>query len=242
MTTLDLNTVTPRIRAHKDALVHIIKPPICVERAEHYTESYQEHLAQPVAVRRALALANHLKKRTIWIKNDELIVGNQASQPRAAPIFPEYTVGWIEKEIDILGDRPGAGFHVTDHDKEVLHRICPWWHGQTVLDRCFALFSDEHKSLLDTVMIKAEGNMNSGDAHLAVNFPLILEKGLDGIVEKVRERRSRIDLTNLDDFYKDHFLKAVDIAMVAMSEHIERYAELAKEMAAKESRDWRKKE
>ncbi|QIQ21729.1 formate C-acetyltransferase/glycerol dehydratase family glycyl radical enzyme [Zophobihabitans entericus] len=242
MTTLDLNTVTPRIRAHKDALVHIIKPPICVERAEHYTESYQEHLAQPVAVRRALALANHLKKRTIWIKNDELIVGNQASQPRAAPIFPEYTVGWIEKEIDILGDRPGAGFHVTDHDKEVLHRICPWWHGQTVLDRCFALFSDEHKSLLDTVMIKAEGNMNSGDAHLAVNFPLILEKGLDGIVEKVRERRSRIDLTNLDDFYKDHFLKAVDIAMVAMSEHIERYAELAKEMAAKESREWRQKE
>ena len=208
MSTLDLTTVTPRIKAHKNALIHIIKPPICVERAEHYTESYQEHLAKPVVLRRAYALANHLSKKTIWIKHDELIVGNQASSPRAAPIFPEYTVGWVEKEIDVLGDRPGAGFEVTEHDKEVLHRVCPWWHGQTVLDRCYALFSDEHKSLLDTVMIKAEGNMNSGDAHLAVNFPFILEKGIDGIIDKIKERRSRINPTDFDDFHKDHFLKA----------------------------------
>ncbi len=47
-------------------------------------------------------------ERTIWIKHDELIVGNRASEVRAAPIFPEYTVSWIEKEIDDLADRPGA--------------------------------------------------------------------------------------------------------------------------------------
>lgn len=242
MANLDLTTITPRIKAHKEALIHIIKPNICVERAEHYTESYKAHLAQPIIIRRAFALANHLAKKTIWIKHDELIVGNQASQPRAAPIFPEYTVGWIEKEIDELGDRPGAGFEVTEHDKAVLHEICPWWNGQTVLDRCYALFTDEQKSLLDTVMIKAEGNMNSGDAHLAVNFPLILNNGIDGLIEKIRERRSRLDLTNLDDFYKDQFLKACDMSMVAMSEYIERYAKLATEMAATETRDWRKKE
>ncbi|MEW2968349.1 pyruvate formate lyase family protein, partial [Pseudomonas aeruginosa] len=49
-----------------------------------------------------MALAHHLAERTIWIKHDELIVGNQASEVRAAPIFPEYTVRWIEKEIDDL--------------------------------------------------------------------------------------------------------------------------------------------
>ncbi|WP_392561057.1 formate C-acetyltransferase/glycerol dehydratase family glycyl radical enzyme [Orbus sturtevantii] len=242
MPTLDLTNVTPRIQMHKDALIQITKPAICVERAEHYTESYQKNLAQPVVLRRALALAHHLKQKTIWIKHDELIVGNQAISPRAAPIFPEYTVGWVEKEIDELGDRPGAGFEVTKHDKEVLHSICPWWHGQTVIDKCYALFTDEQKSLLDTVMIKAEGNMNSGDAHLAVNFPLILEKGLDGILVKIKERRSLINTTNLDDFYKDHFLKASEISMLAMSEYIERYAELAQEMAGKESRLWRKNE
>lgn len=110
MTTLDLTTLSARIQAHKNTLIHIVKPPVCTERAQHYTEAYQQHQDKPLPVRRALALANHLAKRSIWIANDELIVGNQASELRAAPIFPEYTVGWIENEIDQLADRPGAGF------------------------------------------------------------------------------------------------------------------------------------
>ncbi|MBV8046531.1 MAG: formate C-acetyltransferase/glycerol dehydratase family glycyl radical enzyme [Paludibacterium sp.] len=242
MTQLDLTTLTPRISAHKRALVNIIKPAICTERALHYTESYQQHLDKPIVVRRALALAHHLRERTIWIDHDELIVGNQASQARAAPIFPEYTVGWIEKEIDTLADRPGAGFEVSDADRAILHRICPWWHGQTVLDRCYGMFSEEHKALLETVMIKAEGNMNAGDAHLAVDFPTLLAQGLDGIRERVRERRGRLSLTVLDDLYKEQFLKAVDITLAAVAEHIERYAALARDMAAAEARDWRRQE
>lgn len=117
MTTLKLDTLSPRIQAHKMALVHIVKPPVCTERALHYTEAYQQHLDKPIPVRRALALAHHLAERTIWIKHDELIVGNQASEVRAAPIFPEYTVSWIEKEIDDLADRPGAGFAVSEENK-----------------------------------------------------------------------------------------------------------------------------
>ncbi|MFV5021990.1 pyruvate formate lyase family protein, partial [Escherichia coli] len=177
MTTLKLDTLSDRIKAHKNALVHIVKPPVCTERAQHYTEMYQQHLDKPIPVRRALALAHHLANRTIWIKHDELIIGNQASEVRAAPIFPEYTVSWVEKEIDDLADRPGAGFAVSEENKRVLHEVCPWWRGQTVQDRCYGMFTDEQKGLLATGIIKAEGNMTSGDAHLAVNFPLLLEKG-----------------------------------------------------------------
>ncbi|MCV5690430.1 hypothetical protein OFN32_40100, partial [Escherichia coli] len=79
--------------------------------------------------------------RTIWIKHDELIVGNQASKVRAAPIFPEYTVRWIEAEIDELADRPGAGFAVSEEDKQSIHAITPYWRGKTVQDRCYGLFT-----------------------------------------------------------------------------------------------------
>lgn len=97
MTALKLDTLSARINAHKNALIHIVKPPVCTERAQHYTQIYQENMDKPMPVRRALALAYHLANRTIWIKHDELIVGNQASEVRAAPIFPEYSVSWIEK-------------------------------------------------------------------------------------------------------------------------------------------------
>ncbi|WP_312210281.1 formate C-acetyltransferase/glycerol dehydratase family glycyl radical enzyme [Pseudescherichia sp.] len=236
MTELRLDTLTRRIQAHKDALVHIVKPPVCTERARHYTDSYRQHLDKPIPVRRALALAHHLAERTIWIKHDELIIGNQASELRAAPIFPEYTVSWIEKEIDDLADRPGAGFAVSEENKRVLHEICPWWRGQTVQDRCYGMFTDDQKALLATGIIKAEGNMTSGDAHLAVNYPLLLEQGLDGLRAKVAERRSRINLTVLEDLHGEQFLKAIDIVLHAVSDHIKRFAALAREMAQDEQR------
>ena len=44
MTQLKLDTLSDRIKAHKTALVHIVKPPVCTERAQHYTEMYQQHL------------------------------------------------------------------------------------------------------------------------------------------------------------------------------------------------------
>ena len=242
MTTLKLDVLSDRIKAHKNALVHIVKPPVCTERAQHYTEVYQQNMDKPIPVRRALALAHHLAERTIWIKHDELIVGNQASEVRAAPIFPEYTVSWIEKEIDDLADRPGAGFAVSEDNKRVLHEICPWWRGQTVQDRCYGMFTSEQKALLETGIIKAEGNMTSGDAHLAVNFPLLLELGMDGLRAKVAERRSRINLTVLEDLHGEQFLKAIDITLEAVSLHIQRFAALARQMAQQETRETRKTE
>lgn len=53
MTTLDLTTLSARIRAHKNTLIHIVKPPVCTERAQHYTEAYQQHQDKPLPVRRA---------------------------------------------------------------------------------------------------------------------------------------------------------------------------------------------
>ncbi|EOV8834178.1 formate C-acetyltransferase/glycerol dehydratase family glycyl radical enzyme [Cronobacter sakazakii] len=242
MTELNLTFLPERIKAHKAALVQIVRPPVCTERAQHYTAMYQQHQDKPLPVRRALALAYHLANRTLWIKHDELIVGNQASQVRAAPFFPEYTVSWIEKEIDDLADRPGAGFSVSPQDKAVMHEICPWWRGQTVQDRCYGMFTDEQKELLASGIIKAEGNMTSGDAHLAVNFPLLLEKGLDGLRAKVAERRARLLLTDQGDLHKEQFLKAIDITFSALSEHILRYAALASKMAQEESRPARRDE
>ncbi|MGL5286731.1 MAG: pyruvate formate lyase family protein, partial [Aeromonas sp.] len=150
MTELNLTRLSDRIRAHKESLIHIIRPPVCIERARHYTEAYQTHMAKPLPLRRALALAHHLRERTIWIKHDELIVGNQASEVRGAPLFPEYTVSWIEKEIDELAERPGASFAVSEQDKAIIHQLTPFWRGQTVQDRCFGLFTDEQKALLDS--------------------------------------------------------------------------------------------
>jgi len=232
---MKLDFLPQRIQAHKHALINIVTPPICTERAEAYTRIYEHHADKPVVVRRALALAEHLQTRTIWIKHSELIVGNQASKVRAAPIFPEYTVRWLEAEIDDLADRPGAGFAVTEADKEAIHRIIPFWRGNTVQDRCYGLFTDEQQAILATTIIKAEGNMTSGDAHLAINNEKLLRLGLTGLLAETRAHRARLDLADWADLKREQFLKSVVIVLEAVQQHILRYAELADQMARDEA-------
>lgn len=38
----------------------------------------------------------------IYIEEDTLIVGNQASSNRDAPIFPEYTMEFVMNELDLF--------------------------------------------------------------------------------------------------------------------------------------------
>ncbi len=68
---MNLTTLSERIKAHKLALINIVTPPVCTERAQVYTQVYSENEDKPVIIQRALALEAHLRSRTIWIKNDE---------------------------------------------------------------------------------------------------------------------------------------------------------------------------
>lgn len=55
-------------------------------------------------------------------------------------------------------------------------------------------------------------------------------------------RRSRLHLTEWEDLHKAQFLNAIDIVLAALSEHILRFARLARNMAQCETRDGRRTE
>ena len=80
-------------------------PSICAERAELITESYKETEGQPMPIRRAKALEKILSGMSIFIQDDEILVGNQCSMPRSAPIFPEFSCKWVEEELDRLAKK-----------------------------------------------------------------------------------------------------------------------------------------
>ena len=89
----------PRVEYIRQELIDT-NPGICPERALLITESYRETEGQPFVLRKARALANILDNMSIFIEDRQLIVGNQASKTRAAPIFPEYSFDWVIKELD----------------------------------------------------------------------------------------------------------------------------------------------
>ena len=218
------------------------KPSVCTERAKFYTKIYRENEDKPVIIKRALALEKTLAEMTIFIDEGELIVGNQSSQNRAAPIFPEYAVDWLPDEMDELDKRPGDAFFITEDHKKELLEIAKWWKGKVLWDRGRALMSQELRDLQDSEIIKATGNLTSGDAHIAVDFYKILSVGLNGYLEEIKLYHRQVKRFEREGVKKDHFYSALTISIKAFQTFIRRYNILALALSKKESDKKRKKE
>jgi pyruvate formate-lyase/glycerol dehydratase family glycyl radical enzyme len=183
-----------------------------------------------------------LKEMSIFIDDNELLVGNQSSKLRAAPIFPEYAVNWIMKELNEFDKRPGDAFYLTDKDKEELEEIALLWSGKTMLDKGYSYFNEELHEIHESGMIRAEGNLTSGDAHIAVNFKKILKIGLKGYLEYVDQMSSTLDFTKVEDLKRRQFYDAVKLSIEGLQEYIRRYSELAEETARQDISEERKEE
>jgi formate C-acetyltransferase len=201
---------------------------------------YRQNGTEPVVMKRALALSETLKRMTIFIDEGELIVGNQSSELRAAPIFPEYAVSWILEELDELHKRPGDAFHVSENKKEEIRDLCDYWHGKTLIERGYELMPDGIREIHEARIIRAEGNLTSGDGHIAVNLESLLNKGIKGYAELVR--KSRRSMENPKDLKKEQFYRAVELALEGVRIFIERFENLAKDLARTEKHRGRQEE
>ena len=233
--TRQVTEITERI-SHLREKVLSSKPTVCTERARFYTEIYRDHEDEPVIIKRALALQKTLEKMSIFIDEGELIVGNQSSSHRAAPIFPEYAVDWLPEEMDELDKRPGDAFYITEEHKAELKEIAAWWKGKVLWDRGRALMTQELRDLQDSAIIKATGNLTSGDAHIAVDFPKILKVGLKGYFEEIKLHHEGVDRSDREGIRKDKFYSALTIGLESFQTFIRRYRDLANYLS-KESDD-----
>ena len=233
--------LTPRMQQYREKLLHV-KPMVCVERAKITTKSYQENLDQPLTIRRAKCLASILEKMSIYIEPETLIAGNQASSNRAAPIFPEYAMDWVIEELDQFEKRDGDRFYITEQNKKDLRDMAPFWEHNTTKDRGLAAMPKKSRLLYDLGIIKAEGNITSGDAHIAVNYKKVLEYGLKDYKERAQRKMEELDLTEHRNLNKYYFYRAILIVIDAVQKFSNRYADLASQLAENEQNQVRRKE
>lgn len=233
--------LTDRMYDFREELLET-KASIDATRAILTTEAYREHADKPTIVKRAYMLKNILEKMPIFIEKQTLIVGNQAKANRAAPIFPEYAMDWVIRELDEFEKRDGDVFYIDEETKEELRNIAPYWEHNTTLDKGLANIPPSSRVLYDLGIIKAEGNITSGDAHIAVDYGRIMKNGLKEYEERTIAARDALDLTDFHNIKKYHFYEAILIVMDAIKTFAKRYSDLAKDMAAKENDEARKAE
>ena len=179
---------------------------------------------------------------SIYIEDDTLIVGNQATKNCNAPIFPEYTMEFVLNELDLFEKRDGDVFYITEETKQQLRDIAPFWENNNLRARGEALLPDEVSVFMETGVFGMEGKLNAGDAHLAVNYEKLLKYGLKGYEERARLLQSQLDFTVPENIDKNVFYKSVLTVIDAVHAFALRYSALAKEMAEKENNETRKAE
>ncbi len=218
-------------------------PKICIERARFVTEAYKASEDKPEIIRRALGLVQTMKKMSIFILDEELIVGNQVSAPRGVPIFPEMAAHWLEEEIPSIGKRPEK-FQLAPSDAELLQSdVIPYWKGRCVQDRIYAALTRDQRRAIDSGVFNVGLHLSKGIGHFLLNYQRVLREGSMSIAKDARRRMKSLDpAQNPGDVEKSAFYQAVILVFDAVAEFAERYANLAEEMARKEARQERREE
>ncbi|HBU11394.1 MAG TPA: formate C-acetyltransferase/glycerol dehydratase family glycyl radical enzyme [Clostridiales bacterium] len=247
---IDINDVLPkeskgyaRCQRLKNQVIGHKQRLLC-DRARIITQSYRETEGQPILIRRAMALRDLLEKMRVYILPDEIIVGQTASQPRSAEIFPEYGVQWIKDEIDLFETRDMDSFSVSKEVKEeFLNDIYPYWVGRTLNDRIHAVYDDEIKlQSYDAKLFTIGLHETGGLGHVALDYELVLQKGFAGLRRDIEEKNAALKMSDPSSMKKRQFYEACLIVIEGVITFARRYADEARRMAEKETDAERKAE
>ena len=239
--------LSPRLEKMRDIFFNT-ELSICHERAVIWTQSHKETEGQPMVLRRAKALDKLLTEMTIYVKEGDLLAGNLASVPRAAPIFPEFAVNWVERELHgdpyPFGARPGDSYQVSEESKTILlNDVIPYWRNNTHEDRVMSLLPEETRQACREVKgTEEDWVMTSGDGHTIPDYIKVIQKGMRAIITEAESKLASLDMANPDDLSKVPFLQAVIIAQNAVLKFAARYAEKLDGMAKAESDAARREE
>ncbi len=236
--------------------VQVESYPICIEKIRIACEVYGETDGEPTMVRRAKTLAAILNRIPIFIGEDELIVGQGASQPMGLEIDPEYGI-WTQDEIDALKEE---GYRIRPEDELDLQRLNAGLRPKTLVGGMSEMVADNERLwpfMRSGVILPPWKNAQAGSGGgyaqsglglgpgfflMCVEFERVLKYGLRAIVNEAKQALTDLRYETEDCNKRDHYLRSVILVHEAAIRLAHRYAELADQMATDESRPERKRE
>jgi pyruvate formate-lyase/glycerol dehydratase family glycyl radical enzyme len=217
--------LTPRLERLKRRLLEA-RPEVHAERALLVTEAYRETENESPENRRARAMEKIFSESTIWIRDDELIVGSKTPTPMGSPLYPEFNCDWIQAEIDLLSQRHETAFDVSEGArKELKNSVFPYWPGRTVCDRIVENVPRDSLKAVDEGLF-FHYYLNRSIGHITVNYEKVLRQGYRGIRREIEQKLGMPDLGQKEKAYCQSLIKVVDAIIVFAN----RYADEAERL------------
>ena len=240
--------MTDRI-ARMKARLQVDKYPICAEKARYSIAAWKQHEGLPPILQRAYATANYLDHRTLFVEDDELIVGNVASRPMGmeASVWGPF---WDDADLStMIGD--DGKFTISDEDYAELRSYDAFWEGQgrQIYEFQGSCYDDWHlwpfirSGVLCPPWKDKEKGRGAGGAgfgwglgiglsFFVPDYAKIIGEGISAPLREAEEALHALDYHAPDAVERSQYLKAVIIALSSMVRMYHRYGDVCAAKAA----------
>lgn len=201
------------------------------ERAELLTKFYRQELKPfSTPMQRALVFQHLLAHQTIYIGQDELIVGEKGPAPKHAPTYPELCCHTLD-DLGILNSREKTSFKVSAKTLQSYKiDIIPFWIGKSMRERIFQEMTDEWKAAYEAGIF-TEFMEQRAPGHTVLDDK-IYHKGMLDFAAEIHDSTLKLDFLNDPLAYdKKEELQAMAITAEALILFARRYAVLARKLA-----------
>lgn len=222
--------ITQRVQKLREESVNT-QPSISIERALIETEFYKANFGKyPVPILRALNFFEICTKKSIYIGDYELIVGERGPSPKAVPTFPELNCHSAE-DLRVLNTRELQRYTISENDIELYEReVIPYWRGKSLRDIIFERVPSDWKRAYECGLF-TEFMEQRAPGHTALDGK-IYKTGLIGFKERIAQQIAKLDFINDPEATdKRDQLEAMSISCDAMIEFARRHSLLAAERA-----------
>ena len=215
-----LSPISPRISKLRDKY-RSTKPKICIARYKIVTEFYQENPQITGILKRAKNFKNLCEKLPIYIDQDDVIVGFQATSYRASALYPEFSFGWFMDELKagILPTRESDPYDIDDEDAAYVLATGDYWRKECV--------SAKVEAYIPPGYFKCEGNGVSTYrtknvcerpvGHFAADFNKAIRKGFKAIKQEAQAKMDELEGRMFgDSVYQYNFYRAITIVSDGM--------------------------
>ncbi|TPF96137.1 formate acetyltransferase [Bifidobacterium sp. UTCIF-39] len=230
------NDILARIRAEK--------PHVDVERGLLFTESFRQTEGEPLVLRWAKALYHYAEKATVYIDQDQLIVGRGGSEGRYGLLYPELDGDTLDLAIQKLPTRESSPFDISPEDARIIvEEIAPYWKGKTFHEdlakalgpETMKLTYNPDEALTSRYVVNETASFRSS-LQWVHDYDIVLKKGFGGLRAEAQERLAQLDeFSPIDNCEKRPFLEAEILTADAIILWANRHADLAEQLAVEES-------
>jgi len=224
--------VNPRTQRLRQESLDAV-PTLSAERAEMITAFYRENVGRwPVHVMRARAFHRLCERKTIWIGDGELIVGERGPRPKAVPTYPELTCHSLE-DLRILDSRPLTAYRVPEDCVAAYEKtVIPFWRGRSMRDRIFEALAPEWHAAYEAGVF-TEFMEQRAPGHTVLDGK-IYGKGMLEFKADIARALAALDyVRDPEALDKRDALQAMDVSCDALVLFAERHALLADELASR---------